>query len=159
MSEHIEAGSIVEGKVVRIKPFGAIVSIEGKYQGLVHISQISNSFVQNINDHLTMGEIIKVKVLSVDAESGKIALSIKELLPPPEPGFKHKGREPRVNRENREPRRNQEAAAPQGPPPDDFFVPKKSDAAQSGDFEDKMKEWLKFANEKQASLNKRNNKR
>ena len=44
MSEKLEVGSIVEGKVVRIKPFGAIVSL-GNTQGLVHISQIANSFV------------------------------------------------------------------------------------------------------------------
>ena len=49
MSEKLEVGSIVEGKVVRVKPFGAIVSL-GNTQGLVHISQVANSFVQDINE-------------------------------------------------------------------------------------------------------------
>ena len=65
MSEKLEVGSIVEGKVVRVKPFGAIVSL-GNTQGLVHISQVANSFVQDINDHVKVGDMVKVKVLSVD---------------------------------------------------------------------------------------------
>ena len=48
MSEKPEVGSIVEGKVVRIKPFGAIVSLGEQAQGLVHISQVANTFVQDI---------------------------------------------------------------------------------------------------------------
>ena len=66
MSEKLEIGTIVEGEVIKVKPFGAIVSIDGKNQGLVHISQISNSFVQDINDHIAVGDTVKVKVLSVD---------------------------------------------------------------------------------------------
>ena len=78
MSEKLEVGSIVEGKVVRVKPFGAIVSL-GNTQGLVHISQVANSFVQDINDHVKVGDMVKVKVLSIDEESHKIALSIMRL--------------------------------------------------------------------------------
>ena len=75
MSEKPEVGSIVEGKVVRIKPFGAIVSLGEQVQGLVHISQVANTFVQDINDHVKVGDIVKVKVLSIDPETNKIALS------------------------------------------------------------------------------------
>lgn len=80
MSEKLEVGSIVEGKVVRVKPFGAIVSL-GNTQGLVHISQVANSFVQDINDHVKVGDMVKVKVLSIDEESHKIALSSVRLCP------------------------------------------------------------------------------
>ena len=80
MSEKLEVGSIVEGKVVRVKPFGAIVSL-GKVQGLVHISQVANSFVQDINDHVKVDDVVKVKVLSIDEENNKIALSIREAMP------------------------------------------------------------------------------
>ena len=66
MSEKLEVGSIVEGKVIRVKPFGAIVSIGEQAQGLVHISQVANSFVQDINDHVKVGDTVTVKVLSVD---------------------------------------------------------------------------------------------
>ena len=72
MSEKVQVGNIVEGKVLRIKPFGAIVSLGDKVQGLVHISQIANNFVQDINEHIAVGDVVKVKVLSVDEASNKI---------------------------------------------------------------------------------------
>ena len=77
-----EVGSIVDGTVIRIKPFGAIVSLPDKLQGLVHISHISTSFVQDIEEHLSIGDEVKVKVISKDPETGKISLSIKEATPP-----------------------------------------------------------------------------
>ena len=81
-SPQVEIGSIVDGTVIRIKPFGAIVSLPGNLQGLVHISHISAGFVQNIEEHLAIGDEIKVKVISIDPETGKISLSIKEASPP-----------------------------------------------------------------------------
>lgn len=80
MSEKLEVGSIVEGKVVRVKPFGAIVSL-GNTQGLVHISQVANSFVQDINDHVKVGDMVKVKVLSIDEESHKSRFPFVRLCP------------------------------------------------------------------------------
>jgi len=74
----IEVGSIVEGKVVRIKPFGAIVLVGDNMQGLVHISHISDSFIQDINGHIDVGDIVNVKVLSIDASNNRLALSIKD---------------------------------------------------------------------------------
>lgn len=145
MAEKIEAGSVVEGKVVRIKPFGAIVQLEDGGQGLVHISQIANGFVQDINDHVTIGDTVKVKVMSIDEENKKIALSIRDALPkaPRQQNFK-----PREHKNNYEPRGAKQSAA---------------DTAQTkdpvNDFEEKMKEWLKQSNERQAGINKRNNRR
>lgn len=148
MSEKLEVGSIVEGKVVRVKPFGAIVSL-GNTQGLVHISQVANSFVQDINDHVKVGDMVKVKVLSIDEESHKIALSIREALPKEE-------RRPKSNKPfNKQPRRQSEASANHA---QEYFRPQSSVNASS-DFEDKMKEWMKQANDRQTSLNKRANKR
>ena len=144
MSEKLEVGSIVEGKVVRVKPFGAIVSL-GNTQGLVHISQVANSFVQDINDHVKVVDMVKVKVLSIDEESHKIALSIREALP----------KEERRPKSNKQPRRQSEASAN---PAQEYFRPQSSVNASS-DFEDKMKEWMKQANDRQTSLNKRANKR
>ena len=144
MSEKLEVGSIVEGKVVRVNPFGAIVSL-GNTQGLVHISQVANSFVQDINDHVKVGDMVKVKVLSIDEESHKIALSIREALP----------KEERRPKSNKQPRRQSEASAN---PAQEYFRPQSSVNASS-DFEDKMKEWMKQANDRQTSLNKRANKR
>ena len=153
MSEKLEVGSIVEGKVVRVKPFGAIVSL-GKVQGLVHISQVANSFVQDINDHVKVDDVVKVKVLSIDEESNKIALSIKQALPKEE--RRPKGDKPF----NKQPRRQNHNNNEQGSsnPAQEYFRPHSSVNASS-DFEDKMKEWMKQANDRQTSLNKRANKR
>ena len=90
-TQEIQVNSIVEGKVVKIKPFGAIVKISDNHQGIVHISHISNKYVQNISDYLDVGDVINVKVLTVDA-TGRISLSMKDmeqpnLRTPPPPSF------------------------------------------------------------------------
>jgi len=72
----IEVGSIQEGKVTGIMNFGAFVSLPGGKSGLVHISEISNTFVKDVHDHLHVGQMVKVKVLEIN-EQGKINLSIK----------------------------------------------------------------------------------
>ncbi len=77
-----EVGKIYEGKVTGITKFGAFVEIEPKVTGMVHISEVANTFVNEIKDHLTEGQQVKVKVLSI-SEEGKISLSIKKALPPP----------------------------------------------------------------------------
>lgn len=73
----IEEGSILRGKVTGIAPFGAFVELEGGKTGLVHISEVSSEYVDDINKHLSTGQSVKVKVISVD-EQGKISLSIKK---------------------------------------------------------------------------------
>lgn len=78
-----EVGSIVEGKVNRITKFGAFVELAPGKTGMVHISEVANSYVNDINDFLQEGQTVKVKVLSI-SEDGKIALSIKKTLPPPQ---------------------------------------------------------------------------
>ncbi|PLW67910.1 polyribonucleotide nucleotidyltransferase [Pseudohalioglobus lutimaris] len=74
-----EVGAIYTGKVARIVDFGAFVNILPGKDGLVHISQIANERVENVSDHLSEGDEIRVKVLDVD-QRGRIKLSIKELL-------------------------------------------------------------------------------
>jgi len=77
MTGKIETGSILSGKVTGIQPYGAFVALDENTQGLVHISEITHGYVKDINDHLKVGDEIKVKVLSVDEEAGKIGLSIR----------------------------------------------------------------------------------
>ena len=72
----LEVGSIVEGKVTGITKFGAFVSLPEGKSGLVHISEIANSFVNDVHEHVQLGQTVKVRVLSV-SEEGKINLSIK----------------------------------------------------------------------------------
>lgn len=73
----IEEGSVLRGKVTGIAPFGAFVELEGGRTGLVHISEVSNEYVDDISKHLTAGQSVSVKVIAVDGQ-GKISLSIKK---------------------------------------------------------------------------------
>jgi len=81
MSEKVKAelNSIIEGKVSGITKFGAFIELPDGETGLVHISEVSQSFVSDINDLFKVGDIVKVKVISV--ENNKIALSIKQTQP------------------------------------------------------------------------------
>lgn len=74
------AGNILEGKVVNITNFGAFVEVDGK-TGLVHISEVADSYVKDIREHLKEQDVVKVKVISID-DNGKISLSIKQAMPP-----------------------------------------------------------------------------
>ena len=76
----LEIGAIQEGKVTGITKFGAFVLLPGGKSGLVHISEIANAYVNDVNDYLKVGDAVKVKILSVN-EAGKINLSIKQAQP------------------------------------------------------------------------------
>lgn len=69
-------GAVLEGKVTGITKFGAFVALEGGKSGLVHISEIANSYVSSVEDYLKIGQTVKVRVLNI-GEGGKINLSIK----------------------------------------------------------------------------------
>lgn len=73
----IELGSVVEGKVTGVTKFGAFVSLPEGKSGLVHISEIANTYVNEVSDFVQVGQEVKVKVLSIN-EAGKINLSIKK---------------------------------------------------------------------------------
>lgn len=83
-AEKYAVGSIVEGKVVRMVPFGAFVELEPGVDGLVHISQIANKHVVKPEDELKVGEVINVKVLEVNPEQKKISLSKRQADAPVE---------------------------------------------------------------------------
>lgn len=78
LTADVEIGTIYEGKVAKIAEFGAFVTVLPGRDGLVHISQISNARVANVNDVLKEGQMVKVKVLEIDKQ-GKIRLSMKEI--------------------------------------------------------------------------------
>ena len=75
----VEVGMIVEGKVTGITKFGAFVALSDGKSGLVHISEIANSFVSDVSAFVQMGQSVKVRVLSITDE-GKINLSIKRAV-------------------------------------------------------------------------------
>ncbi|MFC0300078.1 S1 domain-containing RNA-binding protein [Virgibacillus soli] len=73
----IEVGSKLQGKVTGITNFGAFVELQEGKTGLVHISEVANNYVKDINDHLSVGDQVEVKVINVEKD-GKIGLSIKK---------------------------------------------------------------------------------
>ncbi len=73
----LEIGTIVEGKVTGVKKFGAFVLLPNGTTGMVHVSEVSSEYIQELGDVLSDGQMVKVKVLSVSPE-GKMALSIKK---------------------------------------------------------------------------------
>lgn len=78
----IEVGSKVQGKVTGITHFGAFVELPNGKTGLVHISEVADSYVKDINEVLTVGQEITVKILNVESD-GKIGLSIKKAVDRP----------------------------------------------------------------------------
>lgn len=80
----VEIGEIFEGKVTGITNFGAFVELPDKSTGMVHISEVSNSFIKDIHEKLNENDTVTVKVIDVN-DKGKIALSIKKALPQEEP--------------------------------------------------------------------------
>lgn len=77
----LEVGEIVEGKVTGITGFGAFVDLPGGKTGLVHISEVARNYVKDIKDHLSVGQVVRVKILTMDP-NGKISLSIKKAIEP-----------------------------------------------------------------------------
>ena len=78
----VQPGMVLEGVVTNVTKFGAFVDVGVHQDGLVHVSEISNRFIKDPAEALKAGQIVKVKVLTVDAKSKRISLSIKALLSP-----------------------------------------------------------------------------
>lgn len=78
----IEVGAKLQGKVTGITHFGAFVELPEGGTGLVHISEIADNYVKDVNDHLKLSDIVTVKVINVDKD-GKIGLSIKQTIDKP----------------------------------------------------------------------------
>ncbi|GIM46056.1 RNA-binding protein S1 [Collibacillus ludicampi] len=135
----IEVGSKLEGKVTGITHFGAFVLLPGGSTGLVHISEIADTYVKDINDHLKVNDMVTVKVLSVDKD-GKIGLSIRQAKEQPEApqgGSPNRG----GDRERRSPRSARNERGPRL------------------SFEDKMNRFLKDSEERLAALKRSESKR
>ena len=150
----LTVGAILDGKVKSITNFGAFVSLPENRTGMVHISEVANSYVSDIRQHLTEGQDVKVVVIGVDG--GKINLSIKRLEPKPQ---RENALRPNNNFRpaNNGPRRD---AAPQGqnqpvqnqsrparvptPPP----APKTADQL----FEEKLKAFMSESDSKLSSI-------
>ena len=138
----LEIGAILEGKITGITKFGAFVQLPGGVSGLVHISEIANAYVSDVNDYLKMGDVVKVKVLSVN-EAGKINLSIKQTLPPPA----RAERPPRPAQIGTGTPRNS-APARMGPGRDALPSGELHGPSSDASFEDKLKQFMQESDSK-----------
>ncbi len=139
----LEVGTIIEGKVTGITKFGAFVDLEEGKTGMVHISEVAPTFVNDIKDFLTEGQTVKVKILSI-SEDGKISLSIKKAMPQQRRSSGGQGR-------------------PQGPRAQtsrpgsyEWQPPKKP---ESSSFEDMLSKFKQASDEKMSDLKRMESKR
>ena len=127
-------GDILEGKITGITNFGVFVDIGDGKSGMVHISEVAQTYVNDINEHVKVGDTKKVKVLNI-ADDGKISLSIKRAEEP-------KPKQPRAPRV--------------APKPDNSVVwtPRSQEGAS---FEDMMAKFKQTSEEKMSDLMRKNN--
>ncbi|MCP4661814.1 MAG: S1 RNA-binding domain-containing protein, partial [bacterium] len=91
--DDLEVGMALEGRVSNVTNFGAFVDIGVKRDGLVHLSELSNRWVEDPREVVQVGQIVKVKVIDVDRERGRVGLSMKALEPTPESPPRKRGRD------------------------------------------------------------------
>lgn len=137
-------GSILEGKVTGITKFGAFVSLPGGRSGLVHISEIAYSYVNDISEYLSEGQTVQVKVIGIDA-NGRINLSIKQTAPPPPRPERRPGPRPhRGEGDSRPPK----SGGGRRPP---VFEPKPQPKGPAS-FEDQLKQFMAASDSKLSEL-------
>jgi len=136
----IEVGSKVQGKVTGITNFGAFVELPDGKTGLVHISEVADNYVKDINEHLKVGDEVEVKVMNVEAD-GKIGLSIRKAKPQAE----------RPERTER-PGRTDRPDRPQRPRRDNNRSNERNDRQPKENFEQKMARFLKDSDERLTTL-------
>ena len=134
----LTVGAVLEGKVKTITNFGAFVALDDTTTGMVHISEVANTYVSDIRQHLTEGQEVKVMVIGVDG--GKINLSIKRL----------EARPPRENTfRSAAPRRE---GTPQGRPARSTPTPPPAPKTADQLFEEKLKAFMSESDSKISSL-------
>jgi len=131
----VEIGALLDGKVTGMIEYGAFVELGEGTTGMVHISEVANTYVTNIREHLSVGQEVRVKVLNISPE-GKISLSIKKAVeapvaPPP-------GERP-------PPRRRK------SPPPNVWSGPR-ADKSEPQNFEDMMSRFKQTSEDKISTL-------
>ena len=141
----LTVGAILEGKVKSITNFGAFIALPENKTGMVHISEVANTYVSDIRTFLTEGQDVKVMVISLD--NGKVNLSMKRLEPKPQrdnnrPNFRANHNGAPANREGSAPRQSR-PAAPATPP-----APKTADQL----FEERLKQFMTESDSKLSSL-------
>ena len=139
----LSVGTIVKGKVTGITNFGAFVETEDGSRGMIHISEISRSYVEDIRTVLKVGQTLDVKVISI-SEQGKIALSLKQL----EQGEDNKKPSKRAQKPQPKPRKKYEPA-PAVTSPGNYEW---QAASSGGSFEDMMSKFKRTSEDKMSDL-------
>lgn len=144
----LEVGEVFEGKVTGITKFGAFVAMPDGKNGLVHISEIANTYVNDINEFVKEGQVVKVRVIGI-GEGGKVNLSIKQAEAPAQPRparprYNRENRDNRDNRDNREGGNGYQGAPrrPAGPRNDDRRTGEVKTNSGNASFEDKLKQFM-----------------
>lgn len=128
----LEVGEVMSGKVTGITKYGVFVDLGPDTTGMVHISEVASTYVREITDHVSVGQQVSVKVLSID-ERGRISLSMKQALPSFSP-------------ESGDPPRRQK----QNPRPAEWSQPPRS--SEGGSFDDMLKSFMQSSDEKMSEL-------
>lgn len=145
----LEIGSVITGKVTSILKFGAFVALPENKSGMIHISEISHEYVNDINDVLSVGDEVTVKVIS--NEKGKIALSIKANVEKPAPKPKQKPKpKPKSKQKPYVP-------APKVTSPGDYQWESSRD--ENSSFEDMMSRFKRTSEDKMSDLKRGNEPR
>ena len=138
----IGVGAVLDGKVTGITKFGAFVALPEGKSGLVHISEIAYSYVNEVSDHLHEGQEVKVKVIGID-QAKRINLSIKQVEPPPQRAPRQGG-DRRSGGGGRPPRQGGGGGRPAG------FV--RQAPKEPTDFEDRLKQFMQSSDSKLSEL-------
>lgn len=138
-------GSVLDGKVTGITKFGAFVSLPENKSGLVHISEIAYSYVNDVHEHLQEGQQVRVKVIGIDGNN-RINLSIKKAMDPPP----HQDRRGRTDGERRP--RPQQGERQGGGRRAAAFNPRPAQPKGPVDFEDRLKQFMASSDSKLSEL-------
>lgn len=133
----VEIGAILEGKVTGITNFGAFIELPDKSTGMVHISEVSSTYIKDIHEKLNEGDTVTVKVIEIN-EKGKIALSIKQALP-----------------QDEAPPKRPSGDRPRRPQPQVWTGAPKTES-EGGSFEDMLARFKTVSDEKLSDLKKNN---
>ena len=148
----IEVGNILPGKVTGITNFGAFVDLGNRKTGLVHISEVSNSYIKDIKDVLTVGDEVQVKVMEISGD-GKVSLSIRRAsADSSEENVEEKPKFQKTAPRNQEGQRFKKPYAAKSAP---SFEKKSPSQAKVNDFDAMMSSFLKDSEDRLTSL-KRN---
>ena len=146
----IEVGNVISGKVTGITNFGVFVDLGDRKTGLVHISEVSDSYIQDIKEVLKVGDEVKVKVMTI-ADDGKISLSIRRAVEKPKEDSANKAKKSFTPRnDSQDFKKNRSASRTAAP-----YEKKSPSQAKATDFDSLMSSFLKDSEDRLTSL-KRN---